>query len=354
MQECNAVVVDRPRHASVQRVPITPADRLGDHEVLVHSQLSLLSPGTELARYRGSVVPATGQDSRAHFPFHPGYATVGTVVAAGPASGQQTGDRVLVHSPHQDRVVVDTRHTLCLTVPSGVADRAVPFARLAQVGAVSLALCASPPGSPLAVVGLGLVGNLAGQLASSLGYRVRGVDPSVARRRLAAACGLDCVESSAQLPGGDDAPAVVLECSGAPAAVLGALAAVATCGEVFLVGAPWSGAADIPSAPLLATIFDRFSALRSGWEWQLPIRRDGHIRRHSRGDGAPPAGARVPAGRPGSIEECTEEILLAMAGGSIRTDSLVTDVVRPEEVDIAYRQLDEDPEHHLGVLVDWS
>ncbi len=42
-----------------------------------------------------------------------------------------------------------------------------------------------------------------------------------------------------------------------------------------------------------------------------------------------------------------------MAAHRIHTEPLVTDMVRPEEVEAAYRVLDEDTEHHLGVLVDW-
>ncbi len=57
--------------------------------------------------------------------------------------------------------------------------------------------------------------------------------------------------------------------------------------------------------------------------------------------------------RPGSIEGCTEKILTEMAAHRIHTEPLVTDMVRPEEVEAAYRVLDEDTEHHLGVLVDW-
>jgi len=328
------VVITSARTVALERVNLPGPRRLGPHEVVVRLTTSLISPGTELARYRGAVVRGStlghGEQS---YPCYPGYAAVGVVTAAGPRCAHRPGVRVLVHAPHQAMVRVDTRQRLCVALPESLGDQAAPFARLAQVGAISLRLCHARPGDLVTVVGLGLVGNLAAQLAASVGYEVVGVDPSPARRAQAVECGLRCVSRPEELSADRPGAAAVLECSGRPEAVGAACALAAPRGEVFLVGAPWSGNGEMPASPILGAVFERFQTLRSGWEWQLPLY------------GAAP---------PGSIEACTLDALSRLADGRLRSGPLLTDVVGPHDAADAYHRLDTDPDHHLGVVIDWG
>jgi threonine dehydrogenase-like Zn-dependent dehydrogenase len=223
---------------------------------------------------------------------------------------------------------------LCIEVPDTVSDEDATFTRLTQVGAVSLQLCQAKPGDLLAIIGLGLVGNLAGQLALSRGYRVIGFDPSPARRHAAVECGLTDVADPGDLSAQElsSGAVTVLECSGQPAALAVATRVAAIRGEIFLVGAPWTDASDQPAGPILGSLFDRYQSLRSGWEQQLPLA------------GATP---------PGSLQECDRDILRRIALGAILTKPLLSDVIAPEQAACAYQQLHEDPEHHLGVVIDW-
>ena len=115
---------------------------------------------------------------------------VGTVLAAGEASGVTEGSTVLSHTRHQSVARFDHRERLCVPLPAGLGVDVAPLARLAQVGGVSLQLAAARPGDSVAVIGLGPVGNLVAQLAHVSGYRVVGVERSARRRALAQACGL--------------------------------------------------------------------------------------------------------------------------------------------------------------------
>ena len=80
---------------------------------------------------------------------------VGTVLAAGEASGVTEGSTVLSHTRHQSVARFDHRERLCVPLPAGLGVDVAPLARLAQVGGVSLQLAAARPGDSVAVIGLG-------------------------------------------------------------------------------------------------------------------------------------------------------------------------------------------------------
>lgn len=327
MPEADSVVLDPLR--------VDDCD-LGPDEVIMAVRYSLISPGTELGRLRGRQVQGVGRGgaSAPAFPFAPGYAAAGVVLAGGRHTGLVAGDRVFAHVGHQGIVRFDARRRLLRPIPAAVTDRAAPFTRLAQVGGVALRLMAARVGDRAVVVGLGLVGVLAAQLAALAGLEVVGVDPSPSRRAVARSVGVPLVlspaEAEVQL---SRSAAVVLECAGRARAATLAVAVAAERGEVFLVGAPWEREEDVPATSVLGAVFQGYLSLRSGWEWQLPLEGDG------------------PAGSLGRISDW---ILSALGQGRVRTEELVTDVVTPEEVPAAYRALATDPEAHLGVLVAWG
>jgi len=162
---------------------------LGAHDVVVRSRASLVSPGTELAiftrHHRGFEVP----DHWARYPWYPGYATVGEVVAAGDEVADLEGRLVFHRMPHASayRLPVDWVQP----VPDGVpAERAV-FFMLTQIAMTALRRAPLRFGEQVLVVGQGIVGNLVGQLAQEAGARrVAGADFSVPRLAIAHRCGV--------------------------------------------------------------------------------------------------------------------------------------------------------------------
>src|SRR4051812_39792632 len=65
---------------------------LGPTELIIQSEASLISPGTETATYLDLALPdRTGPSA---WPRRVGYANVGRVVAAGPGAAAEVGDRV--------------------------------------------------------------------------------------------------------------------------------------------------------------------------------------------------------------------------------------------------------------------
>jgi threonine dehydrogenase-like Zn-dependent dehydrogenase len=307
---------------------------LGPHEVVVQARRSLISSGTELAHYRGDSLVGLGPPVQGPRPtFHPGYAMVGTVLAAGPNSGFAVGASVLSHTPHQSVVRFDPGQYVCLPLPAGIGLDVAPFARIGQVGAVSLQLSAARPGDTVAVIGLGLVGNLVAQLAQASGYRVVSVELSPGRRELAHSTGLSTVVApdGARDALGPSGAKLVLECSGSQHGVLLATEICASHGEVMTVGGPWRAEPEVAASSVVARVFERFLSLRSGWEWQVPLY----------GEGV-------------SIAGCTRWVLERLTDGSVSTVPLVSGTVSPERAHAAYALLDSDPERHITFLFDWE
>src|SRR5579875_695188 len=332
----SAIVMPDQGQVEVVAGEVDPGD-LGPEEVVVGAKYSVISPGTELAHYRGDAANGVlAHAGRRGYPFYPGYAMSATVLAAGPDTGLQPGQRVLSHTPHASVARLDRSRVVCVPVPEGLDDAVVPFARLAQVGGVSLQLSAARAGDVVAVVGLGAIGNLAAQLAQAAGCEVIGVDPSGFRRDVARRSGIEWVgdpDEAKEYLGKGGRARVVIECSGRSAGVVLAADLCAPHGEVFTVGAPWTADPEVPASAVLAPVFEKYLNLRSGWEWQIPRYGDGYGR---------------------SIVGCTTWILQQLAAGTVTTEPLVTDVVPPSGAAEAYRRLANEPDHAVTFLIDWS
>jgi 2-desacetyl-2-hydroxyethyl bacteriochlorophyllide A dehydrogenase len=326
------IVFPEPGRVEVEQIEVSLADP-GPQEVVVKSLRSVISPGTELAHYRGDAL--AGVLPHAHRrgdPFYPGYAMVGTILAAGQESTVPVGTNVLAHTRHQSVARFDLRERVCVPLPTGLALDVAPFARLAQVGGVSLQLAEARPGDKIAVIGLGPVGNLVAQLAQGSGFRVVGVERSAGRRALAEACGLKSAVSpdDAHDAFGPDGAKLVLECSGSASAVVLATEICARHGEVMTVGAPWRAETEVPASSVVAQVFERFLSLRSGWEWQVPLYGDR------------------------SVAGCTNWVLDQLAEGSLTTAPLVSAKVSPDQAGWAYNLLDTEPDRYFTILLDWE
>lgn len=170
-----------------------PLGRPGPGEVLVRTQVSALSSGTEGLFFRGLVAEDTVLDAslaglagQARYPFRYGYCLCGEVEARGPGDeGPAPGTTVFCFEPHATAVVVPA--TRVQAVPDGVAPhRAVLFPLLET--AVTLVLDARPRwGDRVAVFGLGTLGLITARLLADFPVSVDVFDPIALRRERAAA-----------------------------------------------------------------------------------------------------------------------------------------------------------------------
>jgi 2-desacetyl-2-hydroxyethyl bacteriochlorophyllide A dehydrogenase len=269
--KARAVHFVAPRRVELREVELP---EIADGQLLVATEWSGISSGTELLAYRGEVDPGLPLDETLGalagtfaFPFRYGYSAVGRILR--PAAPFQEGQRVFAFHPHQDRFVVDAREAVPV---DGLDPRAATMYPLVET-ALQVCLDAAPRlGETVVVVGLGAVGILAAALLARTGAVVLGSEPEPARRAAAAAFGVraadpdDAAEVVAALAGGRGADLVV-EASGNPRALASSLGLLAHEGTVLVCS--WYGTKPVP-LPLGADFHRRRLALRSTQVSTLP------------------------------------------------------------------------------------
>lgn len=82
---------------------------------------------------------------------------------------------------------------LCVPIPDGVTSQGAAFTTVGSIAMHGFRRAEPSLGEVACVVGLGLVGQILGQIARAAGLRVVGIDPSQERRELAKRCGFDAV-----------------------------------------------------------------------------------------------------------------------------------------------------------------
>jgi len=323
------------RTKSVELIEADPGAVAAD-ELLVRSEYTLISPGTELAIYDGTHIGFEDPANQfAKYPFFPGYAAAGEVEeVGGEVEGFEPGDLVYAIGPHAERFRVKAGSEsapvfkLSESVPSALA----PFARIAGISMTALLQTGSLLGERALVLGLGLVGNLAAQLYAASGMDPIGVDVAPNRLEIAKACGIrDAICSGPRLeeavakvcPGGK--PALVVEATGIPALVSQALALVRPMGQVALLGST-RGTVEL----------DVYRQLhRSG------------VKLVGAHEGLQKSGGFA------SRRSTTQHALRLIERGALKIEPLLTDVFPPEQAEEAYEMLLACKDACLGALFDW-
>lgn len=234
MSANHQILVTQPGLIALQPTPIpTPAD----DELLIRTRVSLISPGTERAFFLS--LPNTTD----RYPQPLGYSNIGVVEAVGRAvTGWQVGDRVASNGYHAAYITVHAAR--CTPIPAALADEPAAFFNLASIALQGVRKARIELGEPVAVLGAGLIGLLALQLAKLQGgLPILSLDQAADRLPLALTSGADAaLLTDDSLPAQMDAhtagrgPAVVIEATGHPAAVLTALAVARPLGRVVLLG----------------------------------------------------------------------------------------------------------------------
>jgi predicted dehydrogenase/threonine dehydrogenase-like Zn-dependent dehydrogenase len=123
-----------------------------------------------------------------------GYSSAGSVLELGPGvEGFTVGQRVACagsgHASHADLVRIPLN--LCVPIPDGVSDEQAAFGMIAAIALHGLRTGGVELGQRVALIGLGLIGLIAVQMARAMGARVFGCDLQQARVDRATALGAD-------------------------------------------------------------------------------------------------------------------------------------------------------------------
>jgi 2-desacetyl-2-hydroxyethyl bacteriochlorophyllide A dehydrogenase len=330
-----AVVITSPLEAELASRPLEFA-ALQPTELLVETEYTVVSAGTELSIFRG-------KEAWAPLPHIPGYGSVGRVLETGSEVTEfAPGDRVFTYGSHASVNLVSDG--LVLKVPESIDGAVAPLlARIGQVAFTSVRVSNAQLGDVVVVQGLGLVGNLAAQLFMLAGCTVIGIDVSPKRVEVAKSCGIDFViDSSAADPvsavkeiTAGAMSAVVVEATGISNLVATAAAMAAKGGEVILLGTP-RGNYDGNATDLLMKVHLVSSqvVLKGAHEWILPLK--------------------ATPGSKHSIERNVKQLLDLGNSGKLHGRELISHIIAPEMVPDVYNELNNRNDDYFGVIIDWT
>lgn len=343
-----------PGKAVLAEEEISPAD-LAAGEAIVRTEYSVVSSGTEGAGFTDLVREMPNlQNMLLDYPRRTGYGNLGEVVALGPGvENVRIGDRILTFSRHASRVVANvarptsplagSRQPFALPVPRELDGRRAVLTRMAGVAITALRSSSVQPGDRVAVIGLGLVGNLAAQLFQLAGARVLGLDVSARRLEIARACGIgevhdsssgDPVEAVRAWSGDGGGAEIVVEAIGRSELVMQAVEMTRRFGETILLGSPRARVqADV--TPMLTRIHVLAIRMIGALEWTYPVSLESERARFT-------------------IEGNYRQILRWIAEERLIVAPLVSHVLSPRRCQEAYDGLTHKKDEYTAVVFDWS
>ena len=317
------------------RVVLEPFDLpdVGPKQVLVRTRYSLVSSGTERIALYARYDAGTHWEGYARYPFYPGYAAVGEVEEAGDAvRGLAVGDVVASRFGHASHHVTDAIG--CARVPEGIDLQQATWFALAKIALMGARVAEFGLGTRVLTIGAGPVGQMAVRWVNAAGARHNVVvDRSPARRALAQRGGATAAVAdladrrSIVAACGGSRPECVIDATGNAAVLAQALPLAAMKGRVVILGNTGSPAEQritddvITHALHVVGAHDVLSMLEQPW--------DGDRSLH-------------------------DLFFHLVRTGRFDLDGLITDVVRPDDAEAAYRAADERHDETVGVLFDWS
>jgi 2-desacetyl-2-hydroxyethyl bacteriochlorophyllide A dehydrogenase len=340
MQTLQAVITE-PFKVAVREadLPMPSAN-----QVLVRTEFSAVSPGTELAVYTGThqwLKDPNLPDWK--FPFRPGYSAAGSVVAVGSSvSHWQPGDRVSYpgnHASHELLTIGHERGRLWRLPPQLNAERAA-IACVGRYGMGAAIRAGLTLGRSAAVLGLGVIGQFALRTLLAAGaHPVVGIDSVEMRREAAKAAGARVIDPSdgdlrEQLANaiGCRSVEIVADATGVPDAIPVAMRLACDAGQVIVVGSPRGIAKEV-------NFYDdlhRRSIEVAGAHGNMLFE-----------------SARGRLAGAWHIDKAQNWLLAAIESQKVSMAGLITHQIAPADLGTAYEGLLKKKNEYLGVLVRW-
>ena len=334
------VVVTGQNQVELQTADID-APVLASNELLIDTEYTFISSGTELANYTGREPKVFQKGEWCEYPWRSGYANVGIVREVGAGVTRAVpGDRVFTYGRHASTIQY-SQDRLVAPVREAVDPAVVAASRMAGVAMTAMVVGEIGANPWVVVFGLGLVGNLASQMFQIHGCRVIGVDPVKERRELAQRCrishtvGGDADEAQAQIEEitGGELGNITVDAVGHSGVVMQALRATANHGQLIILGSP---RVEVQGnlTDLLSETHLRWITIRGALEWCVPM--------------YPDIGNRT------SQWSKQQTIFDWMARGQLHVEPLISHRLKPEQIKQAYDGLLNEPNVYTGVVLGWN
>jgi len=227
----------------------------GPEEVLIETETSLVSTGTEITVLSGDFPEGSFWDDYAQYPFDTGYTNVGRVRELGDALDAtdadvpEPGTRVATWTPHAAYVTAAAED--CVVVPEDRSDREAALFAIAQIVMNGVRRGRVDWGETVAVFGLGILGQLAVRIAHLAGAEtVVGFDlaeerlaylpdePGIVGANPAETDPADAMAAATDDASGGPLADVVFEVTGSPDAIPGEFEALRDQGRFVVLSSP--------------------------------------------------------------------------------------------------------------------
>jgi len=213
----------------------------GENQVLIETEVTLISPGTERAHFLKL------ENTPQSFPRAPeGYNNIGKIITAGKnVEAYYPGERVASNGNHATHIVLDAKNIF--KVPERLTSDEAVFFTMGSIALQGIRKADIELGESIAVLGQGLIGQFATQLA-----RMSGAFPTISidivesrlllSKQLAADFTINAREQSVSekireytnQPGVD----VLIECTGGVQPIVDSFSLVDNRGRIILLGSP--------------------------------------------------------------------------------------------------------------------
>jgi 2-desacetyl-2-hydroxyethyl bacteriochlorophyllide A dehydrogenase len=336
-------VIREPFQVEVREVGL-PAPAA--NQILVATEVSAVSAGTELAVYTGThqwLKDPNLPDWK--FPFRSGYSAAGTIAAVGKdVTGWKPGDRISYPGNHASAELLTLGHERgrWWKMPPKLDFEKASLACIARYGLGASIRAGLTLGRSAAVLGLGVIGQFGLRCLIAAGaHPVIGIDAIRMRRDAALAAGADHVID----PGSDDGreqlakflgcpgAEIVADATGVPDAVPVAMSLACDGGQVVVVGSPRGKAKDVNFYDDLHRRYIEVLGAHGNMLFEPA---------HTRLAGA------------WDINKAQHWLLATLASGRLSLDGLVTHRIAPAELGSAYEGLLKKKEEYLSVVVRWN
>jgi len=211
-------------------------------EVLVRTQFSLMSTGTENIVFNRLFDPGTHWDNWVKYPFYPGYSAVG-IVEASEAPAFKPGDRVAARANHQSRFVQPADE--CYPIPEDLSFEQALWFALAKIAWHGARAADYKLGDSVLIVGAGPIGQMSIRWARAAGATtILVVDAAPERMALATAGGasaviplpIDRAREAVLAANANRLPRVVIDTTGNAEVFTAALGLADQYGKVVILG----------------------------------------------------------------------------------------------------------------------
>jgi len=307
-----------------------PVPQPGKGQVLIKTASTLISAGTELGT----------QEQKRDRNTYPGYSNAGEIIAVGEGvEDYQVGDRVLTLRQHASHIMASTEPQAIARIPENVSFDEASFGVLGSISIHGVRKARIELGEFAAITGMGLVGQLALQLASKTGCEALiAIDPCDARLKTASKFGATHIlnpdrpgfKSEINAITGNRGLDVTIEASGYPQALLYIFDLSRIGGRIVQLGSIWHRIVEVDFM-------------------------DFHLKELTlTGCHQPKCPTAETAYFPWTQQYNRRQILKMIADKRLEVNALISHKLPYYEAEEAYRLLRDEKDKALGIVLDWQ